>query len=297
MKKLGLTILILIITLASCKNKSTANKVIHLPPLPTQFSLNDLKAFSISKHGFVLENGQIDNNYGRLECIDPQKDLFVFWCGLGACGDGLEVNIVANNVEQNTFDIFISRGKNYYGHPTLVDRKIGSLMMNSTNEVKGNIKYCSNEESCCIEMDFIIRKIDQENVSNSDNSLQQPLNIGILTSIPQYAKKEVSECINCCLVKGIFGVSDSEQELIGIFIKKGLLVKINNEELLLKFKASGKGTGNYKGYRVDRYENGDIVFNLITMETNATGFRDGKLEVYNKNILVQQIDINETQCL
>ena len=270
-----------------CNNNRVRITEKNLSTLSIQYSLDDLIRITKYKFNIVDKDGKINANYGELRCTNLGAHTFEFTVGCGSCGDIIEVIIQKNQFKDNTFDIFNPKGKKYFGEILQVDKQIGELVIISDTEIRGNLHYCVNKESgCCGDGDFILRKAGQDAAT-----------IGRLTNIPEYASKASSNCINCALYKGEFSDIMSEDstktELIGIFIENGLLVEINNDNAILKFVSTRNGKDKFIGYRVDRYQNNELVFELTTMEANATGFREGIAEVFKNGIVIQRLNVGE----
>jgi hypothetical protein len=126
------------------------------------YGIDDLILISKSQFGFVKADGTINEYYGDFEYSSEQKMLFEFNLGCGRSGDIVSLIVKLNPIIPNNFDLFIPKGGILNGKPTPEEKKVGTLILLSELEFKGNIKLCLEKgASCCGEEgeNFTIRRI------------------------------------------------------------------------------------------------------------------------------------------
>lgn len=128
-----------------------------------KYSLSDLVTFSKSQYGFLEKTGEIDQYYGDIECVSPDKNIFEFTIGCGKCGDIITLLIKENSSKPNSFDLYIQKGDIYFGKSATSNKKVGELLVISESELIGNIKLCMEKDYCCCGehgQSFVLKKIN-----------------------------------------------------------------------------------------------------------------------------------------
>ena len=114
------------------------------------FSTTDLISFSKYKWAFLEKDSTLNEYYGDIECVDQSKSLFDFYINCGRSGDIISIIISKNPLKNNCFELFIPKGKLYYGKFIDSTTKIGEIIICSENKIKGYIKLCLEKSaSCC----------------------------------------------------------------------------------------------------------------------------------------------------
>ena len=127
-----------------------------------KYSVSDLIRMSKNQFGFLKTNGSINLNYGDIECISADKNLFDFNVDCGRGGDVITILIKPNSTKPNSFDMIRQKGNIYYGIINPSDKKIGELNIKSESEIKGYINLCLEKDAACCGAEgpnFILKKI------------------------------------------------------------------------------------------------------------------------------------------
>ena len=76
--------------------------------------------------------------------------MYEFTVNAGKCADLINLVIKSNKDKKNTFDV-------YYPDEY---RLIGNFFIINDSEIKINLNLCLDEMGCCVDPDFIIKKIN-----------------------------------------------------------------------------------------------------------------------------------------
>ena len=126
------------------------------------YSISDLIRISKNQFGFLKTNGTINQNYGDIECISAEKNLFDFNVDCGRGGEIITILVKPNFIKPNSFDMIRQKGQISYGKINPFDKKIGELNIKSESEIKGYINLCLEKDAACCGAEgpnFILKKI------------------------------------------------------------------------------------------------------------------------------------------
>jgi hypothetical protein len=247
------------------------------------YNIDDLISLSISKFGFLKNDGTINEYYGDIDCKSSEKSIFDFNVGCGSKGDIISIIIKTNNSKSNCFDIYIPEGDRYFGEWASSNIKVGELEVISENEIHGNIKLCMEEGSgCCGEEGeiFILKKIST--ITEPPSNSKKGFTIKKYKDLPSWIEKTD----RTYMLNDDRTVENELVEYIGGYVpNKGEIFFIDNTEVV--FSENQIKIDKARTVITKTLISGPYIIE-ITWDTSLTtgAYSEGKINLFINNVSV-----------